>query len=82
MTADNLKAARFKCGLTQADFALALGYRSERRKNLADQVDGMESGRRPISPQVARLAFMFERFGIPEELRAEPRPAPGPQELP
>lgn len=68
MTPAELRAARETCGLSQADWAMALGYRSTDRKNLRQQVNDMEGGRKPITPQVARLAEMFRRFGVPADM--------------
>jgi transcriptional regulator with XRE-family HTH domain len=69
MTAADLRTARETLGLTQADFALALGYRNHDRQGLRQQVNDMEAGRKSITPQTARLAEMFRRFGVPEEFR-------------
>jgi DNA-binding transcriptional regulator YiaG len=67
LTPVEFKAARERCGLNQADWALALGYASPDRKNLRQQVNDMEGGRKAITPQVARLAEMFRRHGVPRE---------------
>ena len=69
MTACALRTARETLGLSQADFALALGYRNHDRQGLRQQVNDMEAGRKSITPQTARLAEMFRRFGVPEEFR-------------
>ena len=68
MTPLNFRAIRERLGLSQGDFALALGYRSLDRKNLRQQVNDMEGGRKPITPQVARLVSMFDAFGVPDDL--------------
>lgn len=52
--------------------AAALGYRSVTPGNLRQQTYEMESGRRPITPQVARLAEMYRRYGVPEDFAAPP----------
>lgn len=67
MTPAELKAARETCGLSQSEWAIALGYRSDDRKNLRQQVNDMEGGRKTITPQVGRLAEMFRRHGVPVE---------------
>lgn len=67
MTPAKFKAARESCGLSLADWAVALGYRSADRKNLRQQICDMEGGRKPITPQVGRLAEMFRRHGVPKE---------------
>jgi transcriptional regulator with XRE-family HTH domain len=66
-----IRAARETLGLSQADFALALGYRNHDRQGLRQQVNDMEAGRKAVTPQVARLAEMFRRFGIPPEFMIE-----------
>ena len=67
MTPDELRAARKTIGLSQADFALALGYRNHDRQGLRQQVNDMEGGRKAITPQIARLAEMLRRYGVPPE---------------
>lgn len=67
MTPGDLRTARETLGLSQAEFALALGYRNHDRQGLRQQVYEMETGRKAITPQTARLAEMFRRFGVPEE---------------
>ena len=69
MTPASFRAARKSLGLSQAEFARALGYRSADNHTLRQQVCDMEAGRKPIQPQVYRLAEMFARVGIPEEWR-------------
>lgn len=67
MTPAQFRATWKASGLSQADYALALGYGSPDRKNLRQQVCDMASGRKPISPQAARLAEMFRRHGVPAD---------------
>lgn len=66
------KACREETGLNQADWAFALGYRNRDRQGARQQVNDMEGGRKPITPQVARLAEMYRRYGIPEEFLLRP----------
>lgn len=73
MNPSNLRTARETLGLSQADFALALGYRNHDRQGLRQQVNDMEAGRKSITPQTARLAEMFRRFGVPSEFMADGR---------
>lgn len=68
-TSADLRTARETIGLSQADFAIALGYRNHDRQGLRQQVNDMEAGRKAITPQTARLAEMFRRFGVPEEFK-------------
>lgn len=67
MTAADLRTARETLGLSQADFAIALGYRNHDRQGLRQQVYDMEAGRKSITPQTARLAEMLRRFGVPAD---------------
>jgi hypothetical protein len=70
MTPAQFRAVWEASGLSQADFALALGYQSDNRGRLRTQVNDMAHGRKPISPQVARLAEMFRRHGVPKDFVA------------
>lgn len=67
MTAETFRATRERLGMSQGDFAVALGYRSADRKNLRQQVNDMEGGRKPITAQIERLVTMFDRFGVPQD---------------
>lgn len=67
MTGPDLRTARETLGLSQADFAIALGYRNHDRQGLRQQVYDMEAGRKSITPQTARLAEMLRRFGVPAD---------------
>jgi hypothetical protein len=67
MTPAQFRAAWEASGLSQAAYAIALGYRSDDRKNLRQQVNDMASGRKPIPPQIARLVEMFRRYGVPSD---------------
>ena len=76
MTPADFRAARQATGLTQARFARALGreFASERdptaaARDAASKISNMESGREPISRTMAKLAEMYRRFGIPDDLR-------------
>lgn len=76
MTPAEIKSCRQACGLDQAGWAIALGYRSADRKNLRQQVNDMEGGRKPITAQIARLAEMYRRFGVPADMMEQDRAAP------
>lgn len=71
ITPADFRAARETTGLSLAEFAIALGYRNHDRQGLRQQVNDMEGGRKPITPQVGRLAEMFRRFGVPPEFMDE-----------
>jgi hypothetical protein len=75
VTKEELKAAREECGLSLADWAYALGYRHASRDAARQQAYEMEIGRKAITPQVARLAEMFRRHGVPDEWLAAPVPS-------
>ena len=63
----DVRRVREHLGLSQAEFAVALGYRHHDRQGLRQQVNDMEGGRKPITPQIGRLAEMYRRFGVPPE---------------
>lgn len=67
---ETVKMARRKSGLSAADFGAALGYRHDNRHHMRQQVYDMETGRKPVSPMVARLAEMFRRHGVPKDFWA------------
>lgn len=54
MTPAQFRAVWEASGLSQADFALALGYRSKDRKNLRQQVNDMANGRKPVPRHIER----------------------------
>lgn len=64
---DIVKQARRASGLAAADFAKALGYRLKSRQQARQQIEDMETGRKPVSGIVERLCLMFLRFGIPND---------------
>lgn len=72
------RAARLSCGLTATEWASALGYASANPRQL---IHDMESGRKTVTPSIARLAEMYQRHGIPAEFltrRKDPaKSAPG-----
>ena len=72
LTPRDFRAARIECGLSQADWAYALGYEPAKRIAAATHICGVEKGRRLLTPQVARLAEMFWRHGIPDGWAAAP----------
>jgi transcriptional regulator with XRE-family HTH domain len=71
MTGDDLRSIRQRAGLNGPAFAAALGYTGS-KQTLAVAISRLENGardRETIPPAVARLAIMFDRFGIPDDLR-------------
>lgn len=71
-TPDHLRHCRQTLGLRLVEWAQALGYRSEKRERLREQIDSMETGARPITQQTARLAEMFARYGVPADFAGDP----------
>lgn len=59
------RQARSATGLTQAEFAWALGYRGT-VKMRATIVSRFENGARPIPDGIGRLALMYQIHGVPE----------------
>jgi transcriptional regulator with XRE-family HTH domain len=75
MTGDDLRAIRTRLGLSLQDWGLALGYSGPHTRQ---QIYKIEVGIAPLTERTARLARMYEIFGIPDEFRAAaPRPAGG-----
>jgi DNA-binding transcriptional regulator YiaG len=64
MTPQEFKACREAVGLTQAEWASAMGYAN---KNLRQQAWDMENGRKAITTHAARLAEMYRRYGVPKD---------------
>jgi hypothetical protein len=64
MTGRRFQQIREGCGATATAFAKALGYVGS-AKALYVIVQRFETERRKVPPTVARLAYMFERHGIP-----------------
>lgn len=68
MTPERFKECRKACGLSQAEWGVALGYRM---KNPGAQTYMFQSGRREIPPWIERLAEMFAKHGVPPEYLVE-----------
>ena len=69
MTGDELRAIRERLNCTGETFARALDY-AGLPQSLQTIVYKFETGRRNIPEGVARLAAMFDRYGIPEKIDA------------
>lgn len=67
LASDTVKEARRSSGLPAADFARALGYRLRNRQLARQQIEDLETGRKPVTGIVERLCLMFLRFGIPDD---------------
>lgn len=61
MTPEYLRLIRTENAPTQGAFARALGYKDE------DAYRKYESGARPIPTLLAKLAYMIDRHGMPDE---------------
>lgn len=64
MTGTEFANCRKSCDLTQSQWGRALGYNGI---NADVTVRRYENGTRPIPNWIARLAFMYQRNGIPTE---------------
>lgn len=67
MNGATFKRIRKELGLTVIQWGLALGYLGN-DNTVSVQVRRYELGTRDIPPWIARLAFMFGRFGVPNDL--------------
>jgi len=63
MTKEELKRIRKGLGLTQSQFAKALGYTHY------SHVSNFETGKKQIPETTWRLAKMYHKFGIHDELK-------------
>jgi len=66
MTGDDLNDIRTRLGLSTAQFGYALGFLGS-KSNVSTTIRRFEHGDKPVAPWIARLAIMFERYGIPPE---------------
>ena len=67
MTGPELAAIRKQLGLGTVALGRALGYQGN-DNTVSVQIRAYESGGRPIPPWIARLAAMYGRFGVPEDI--------------
>jgi hypothetical protein len=77
MTPAQFQIIRTRLGLSLHDWGLALGYSGPHTRQ---QIYKIEVGIAPLTERTARLARMYEIFGIPDEFRdgartTAPRPA-------
>lgn len=66
MTGDELANIRKRLKLSLVRFGLALGY-SGAEENINRTIRRYESNEKEIPPWIARLAIMFDRYGIPND---------------
>ncbi|WP_072375399.1 helix-turn-helix transcriptional regulator [Hyphomicrobium sp. NDB2Meth4] len=76
MTGSELQAIRRRLKLSLVRFGLALGY-SGADKNVQTTMRRYEADEKPIPPWIARLAIMFDRYGVPDDFRDEDERLPG-----
>lgn len=81
MTGSELQAIRRRLKLSFVRFGLALGY-SGADKNIQTTIRRYESDDKPIPPWIARLALMFDRYGIPQDFLEEDENLPEPDDQP
>jgi hypothetical protein len=70
MTGGDLARIRKKLGLSLYEWGRALGYQGN-HNGIQVQVKDMETGKRTITRMCERLARMYERHGVPEEVLAD-----------
>lgn len=74
MSAEEFREIRKHLSLSRDVFAIELGYEGSHKGNITT-IKRFESGERPISLPVAKLAWLLSRYGVPtwpEHLEAEP----------
>lgn len=67
MTGDEMRAIRKRLGLSVIEFGHAFGYEGS-DTTISVTIRRYENGMRPIPPWIARLAAMYGRFGVPDDL--------------
>jgi hypothetical protein len=67
MTKEQFRSIRIKLALTQQAWGEYLGYGTNGANRI---ISDMEAGRKSISPQIALLAQMYERHGVPDDIVA------------
>ena len=68
MTGPEFAAIRKRLGLSTVEWGRALGYEGE-DNTVSVTVRRYEAPNgRPLPPWIARLAAMYDRFGVPEDL--------------
>ena len=68
MKPNELKAIRAKLGLTQLQFGRALGIGGA-DLGCSSYVSQMENGHESVSEARARLARMYDLFGVPDKFK-------------
>ena len=65
MTGDELKAIRFKLGLSGLEWGRVLGYAARDPRTLRNVIRRFERGERLIPSSIALLAWMYGEHGLP-----------------
>ncbi|MFA5900075.1 MAG: helix-turn-helix transcriptional regulator [Hyphomicrobium sp.] len=78
MTGDELNDIRTRLGLSTSQLGYALGF-SGSKSNVSTTIRRFEHGEKPVPPWIARLALMFERYGIPNDFLAPDESEPTPK---
>jgi transcriptional regulator with XRE-family HTH domain len=68
VTGDELRALRYRLGLSASEWGRALGY-TGKPASLRSIISRFETGERPIPPWIARLAWMYGHHGIPAHVQ-------------
>jgi len=64
MDSKEFRAIRLELGLTQIEYARAFGF-GHKPASMQTRIALMEGGYQSIPERVARLARMFQQFGVP-----------------
>ena len=64
MTGPDLKRIRRALGLSTTELGRAFGYEGQ-DNTVSVTIRRYEAGLRPIPPWIARLASMYDRYGVP-----------------
>lgn len=81
MTGEQLASIRHRLDLSLVEFGRALGYEGN-RNTVQVAVSRYEAGGRDIPPWIARLAVMYDRFGVPADFNAQARQDVGTRSAP
>lgn len=60
MTSDEFKSIRARLGMNHVEFARALGYKGTDKNNF-NLIKRIETGKRPVMPEVALKAIELDR---------------------
>ena len=66
MTGDELTSIRKRLGLTRYEMGRAFGYEGN-QNTIYTSIKRYEAGDRDIPPWLARLAWMYDMHGVPQD---------------